>query len=282
LRPGTGSIHLNLDDAWGDQPLGMRTLDVREWGPRLRYFAPDGLLFDFALTFLPALPPFNLYGSGDFHHLTAWLLHGIGDGVTVISFDNHPDWDIRPPRWACGAWVNRALARPNVSRVAVWGCGNFELTWPSILFANRRGRREGRLTVHPWAERFPERVAARFDAMTRDNWRERFDGFLRTLRGSNVYVTIDLDCLRAEEFTSNWEQGLFAAEDVAWAVRRVRDNCRLVGGDVCGAYSPFRGERRMQRLADWWDHPRLPPIEPEAARAKNLAALATIWPALTA
>jgi arginase family enzyme len=118
--------------------------------------------------------------------------------------------------------------------------------------------------------------------MTRDNWRERFDGFLRTLRGSNVYVTIDLDCLRAEEFTSNWEQGLFAAEDVAWAVRRVRDNCRLVGGDVCGAYSPFRGERRMQRLADWWDHPRLPPIEPEAARAKNLAALATIWPALTA
>jgi hypothetical protein len=206
----------------------------------------------------------------------------VSEPVTVISFDNHPDWDVRPPRWACGGWVNRALELRHVSRVAVWGCGNFELTWPSVLFANRRARRAGRLSVYPWAERYSDRVARRFDAVARDTWRGRFDEFLGSLRGSNVYVTVDLDCLRSDEFTSNWEQGAFTAADVAWAVGRVRETCRLVAGDACGAYSPFRGERVTQRLADWWDHPELPPIDPGAARGRNLAALATIWPALTA
>jgi hypothetical protein len=282
LRPATAPIHLNLDDAWGDRPLDLPTVNARPWGPRLRYFAPERLLAEFAATVLTPLPPLVLYGSGDFHHLSGWLLRRVTEPVTVISFDNHPDWDVRPPRWACGGWVNRALNLPHVTRVAVWGCGNFELTWPSLLFANRRARRQGRLTVHPWAERFSPRVAARFDAMTRDAWRDRFDAFLRSLGGSSVYVTADLDCLRGEEFASNWEHGLFTADDVAWALRRVRDTCRLVAGDVCGAYSPFRGERPLQRLADWWDHPRLPPMDPAASRAKNLAALATIWPTLTA
>ena len=52
--------------------------------------------------------------------------------------------------------------------------------------------------------------------MTRDTWRHRFTEFLKALAGTNVYLTLDLDCLRAEEFTSNWEQGLFTADDLAW------------------------------------------------------------------
>jgi hypothetical protein len=35
----------------------------------------------------------------------------------------------------------------------------------------------------------------------------------------------------------------------------------------------------MQRLADWWDHPKLPPVDAQAARARNLEALAQILPA---
>ena len=30
------SLHLNLDDAWPDLD-GFETLDVRDWGPKLRY-----------------------------------------------------------------------------------------------------------------------------------------------------------------------------------------------------------------------------------------------------
>ncbi len=52
--------------------------------------------------------------------------------------------------------------------------------------------------------------------MTRQNWRERFGHFVDGLKGERVYVTVDLDCLRAEEAITNWENGLFTAEDVAW------------------------------------------------------------------
>jgi arginase family enzyme len=276
------SCHLNLDDAWGDRPLNLPQIDARRWGPRVRYFAPERVLSAFASEVLAPLPPVVVYGSGDFHHLTGWLVRRVTEPITIISFDNHPDWDIRPPRWACGGWVNRALEHPHVKRVAVWGCGNFELNWPSRLFANRRAWRRGDITLYPWAERFSRGVAARYHAVTRENWRDRFTPFLKALAGTNVYVTLDLDCLRAEEFASNWEHGLFTADDLAWAVGQVRASCRLIAGDVCGAYSPFRGERTMQRLADWWDHPRLPAVDVETARAKNLAALATILPALTA
>jgi arginase family enzyme len=276
-----GAVHLNLDDAWEAHPLGLPCVDARQWGPRVRYFAPERLLRRFYEEVLAPLPPFVLYGSGDFHHLAGWLLRRVQEPVTVISFDNHPDWDIRPPRWACGAWINRALALPTVQKVTVWGCGNFELNWPSRLFANRRDVRSGRLEIHPWAERFKPSVARRFNAMTRENWRERFEQFATALEAANVYVTVDLDCLTATEATTNWENGLFTAADVAWALATLRRHARIVAGDLCGAYSPPRLERWTQRLASRWDHPPQPLLDAPAARASNANSLRTIWPALT-
>ena len=62
------------------------------------------------------LAPFIVYGSGDFHHLSALWIRRVKRPLMVISFDNHPDWDIRPPKWCCGGWVNRALELPHVKR----------------------------------------------------------------------------------------------------------------------------------------------------------------------
>ena len=130
-------------------------------------------------------------------YLTALWLRRVREPVTVVSFDNHPDWDMRPPRWACGGWVNRALELPNVQRVAVWGCGNFELAWPARLFANHAAIRTGRLTVHAWAERQSAATQRRFACVTRANWREYFAAFAQALAGRALYVTLDLDCLDA-------------------------------------------------------------------------------------
>jgi arginase family enzyme len=271
------AVHLNLDDAWEEQPLGMPCVDAREWGPRLRYFAPAKLVEVFSAEVLAALPPFVVYGSGDFHYLAACLAGRVREALTVVSFDNHPDWDIRPPRWACGGWVNRALDNPFVQRVAVWGCGNFELNWPSRLFGNRRAICSGRLEVHAWAERFGKGVRRRFDCMTRENWRERFSRFVQRLAGSAMYVTVDLDCLRSEEAATNWENGLFTAEDVAWALRKLRESCRVVGGDLCGAYSRPRFARWTQRLASGWDHPKIREVSAEIRIERNLKVLRTIW-----
>ena len=283
--PGVRQTLLNLDDTWlpSSLPGGeaeFDILDLREWGPKLRYHGKRSEVDAFYAAVKERLTPFVLYGSGDFHYLAGVLLRRIESPVTVVSFDNHPDWDIRPPHWACGGWVNRALELPYVRRVSVWGCGNFELAFPSRLFANHKTLRSGSLEVHAWAERQKPAVQRRFNCMTRESWRERFEAFANSLAGEEVYVTVDLDCLRAEEAATNWENGLFTAMDVAWALGCLHEKSQLIGGDLCGPYSPPIYARRFQRFAGNWDHPKLPPQAPIMAGQINVAALSVIWPGL--
>ena len=281
--------YLNLDSAWSlpdlPYPIGnagsLGEIRVADWAANLRYHGRRAEVESFYRDVERLLTPFVLYGSGDYHYLASVLLRRVSQPVTVISFDNHPDWDIRPPHWACGGWVNRALEMPNVRRVSVWGCGNFELAFPSRLFANRTALRNGTLEVHAWAERQKPAVQRRFNCMTRESWMDRFDAFAQSLAGQQIYVTVDLDCLRKEEALTNWENGLFTAEEVAWALRQLRHHSEIVAGDLCGAYSPPSYARWFQRFAGNWDHPKLPPIDLDQARRINLRALKTIWPALT-
>lgn len=274
------SAHLNFDDAWPDLP-GIPMRDLRDWGPRLRYFAAPAVIETFYYEVIKPLPPFALYGSGDFHHIAALLARRFEEPLTIISFDNHPDWDVRAPYWGCGAWVSRALEIETVEQVSVWGCGNFELAWPSRWFANRKGLREGRLKINAWAERQSAATAKRFNCMANENWRERFSRYAEALKGKAVYVTVDLDCLRAGEAVTNWENGLYTANDIAWAIDQLRNGATILGGDVCGAWSKPIYAGRFQMLAGWWDHPKANVNPHQNATKINRASLDTIWPALT-
>jgi len=274
-------MHLNLDDAWRNEPLALPTLDAREWGRRLRFSAPPRLIEKFYREFERKLEPFLLYGSGDFHHLSALLIRRVVQPVAVISFDNHPDWDIRPPKWGCGGWVNRALEIPHIVRIGVWGCGNFECWWPHQIFGNRRAERSGKLEVHPWADDRPLQDRQRRGAILRENWREHFETFVGNLAGVPVYVTIDLDCLRAEEAVTNWENGRFTVVDLTWALAKLRESVPIVGGDICGAYSSPIYARWTQSFASEWDHPKMSRPSPEEIRKINFAALEKLWPMLT-
>ena len=272
------ALHLNLDDAWPDEPLGLPVVDARAWGPRLRFSAPPRLVTEFYREQEPNLAaPFLLYGSGDFHYLTALRLRPIAEPLVLVSFDNHPDWDVRPPTWGCGGWVNRALELPHVRRVSVWGCGNFECWWPHQIFGNRRAERAGILEVHPWADDRPAKDRQRKGAILRENWREHFERFSKTIGETSVYVTIDLDCLCLEEAITNWESGRFAIIDLAWALGKLREFCGIIGGDICGAYSPPKYARWKQRFAAEFDHPKIRLPDDDKIRAINLAALEKLW-----
>jgi len=72
------ALHLNLDNAWPNEPLGLPVVDARGWGPQLRFSAPPRLVAEFYReheTHLAA--SFMLYGSGDFHYLTALRLRSV-------------------------------------------------------------------------------------------------------------------------------------------------------------------------------------------------------------
>jgi hypothetical protein len=115
--------------------------------------------------------------------------------------------------------------------------------------------------------------------MTRDNWKERFDRAAIELAGKAIYITIDLDCLSSDHAATNWENGLFTSDDIAWAITRLSQSSKIIAGDLCGAFSPPSFARWTQRLASRWDHPKLP--TPTDARLHNHKSLSVIWPALT-
>ena len=255
-------------------------MDARAWGPRIRFSAPAAEIERFDEEVKPRLAPFVVYGSGDFHHLTALWLRRLTSLTTVVSFDNHPDWDIRPPKWACGGWVNRALELTQIEKVSVWGCGNFECWWPGRIFGNNRAERSGRLEVHPWADDRTAKERTRRGAILQSNWREKFKRFTDSLAGRDVYVTVDLDCLREDEAVTNWENGRFTVEDVAWAIAGLTEKNRIVGGDICGAWSAPVFARWKQRFASEMDHPKLPAPDATVAAKRNLGALQRLLPVL--
>ena len=277
--------YLDLDGAFEPGVFGLPTVNAREWGPVLRYVALGGDIERFSSEVVATLPSRVLFGSGDFHHLSGVLVRRwaarAGAGLTLVSFDNHPDWDIRPPRWGCGGWVSRALGFPNVTRASIWGCGNFELAFPARLFRDQKALRSDRLHINAWTERQSPRTARRFNCMTRGNWRERFEAFAERVRGKSVYITVDLDCLGDAEIVTNWENGLFSAEDVAWAVNLLHRRANVVAGDVCGSRTVPRYARWFQRFAGHWDHPKLPAVSIDDIRTKNLRSITPIWHALT-
>jgi arginase family enzyme len=258
----------------------MPELDALNWGPQLRFSAPPRLIEKFYDEFKERVSPFLLYGSGDFHHLTALWIRRLTRPAVVVSFDNHPDWDVRPPKWCCGSWVNRALELPHVLGLSVWGCGNFECWWPGQLFGNRRAERSGRLEVHPWADDRPLKDRARRGAILRQNWREKFENFVSKLGPTDVYVTIDLDCLQAEGAVTNWENGRFTLADLVWALQRLRAQAHLVAGDICGAFSSPVYARRKQRFASEMDHPALSRPDAQEIHRVNAVARQTLWPLL--
>lgn len=275
------AIHLNLDDAWKRAAVPLPWVEASAWGPRLRFSARAREIEQFQREHGRHLPPFVVYGSGDFHHLTALWLRRLTRRTTVVSFDNHPDWDVRPPRWGCGGWVNRALELPLIEKVSVWGCGNFECWWPGRIFGNHRAEREGRLAVHPWADDRKARDQERKGAILRTTWREKYARFVADLAGAEVYVTVDLDCLRQEEAVTNWESGRFTVEDVAWAIELLGRGNRIVAGDICGAWSPPRYARCKQRFAARVDHPKITLPDPAEISRRNEAALGRLLPVLT-
>jgi arginase family enzyme len=281
MNHSPAALHLNLDDAWRDEPFRLPVVDACAWGPQLRFSAPPSLIERFYREHETNLTArFLLYGSGDFHHLTALRLRRIAEPIVLVSFDNHPDWAVGPLKWACGGWINRALELSQVRHVAVWGCGNFECWWPHQIFGNRRAERLGILEVHPWADDRSVKDRQRRGAILRDNWRKHYEQFLKDLGETSAYVTIDLDCLRLEEAVTNWESGRFTIADLEWALTKLRESSRIISGDICGGYSSPQYARFKQRFAAEFDHPKLARPSSGEIRRTNFPALEKLWPLL--
>ena len=299
MRP----VILQLDDAFERQPAleagvlarGGRVLAARDLGPALRLWSRTATLDELRRRIAGALPMRGeaevvFAGSGDFHHVTPLLLEraieAAGEPVTLIHFDNHPDWVRHAPGRHCGSWVGRAARLAGVARVITIG-----VTSPDIGRAKSREGdlaliAEDRLDLFAWdapdggCEVVLEgRAWPTISAMGEAAFLDRLAASVPT---PAVYVTLDKDVLRPEDAVTNWDQGRASLDFVLAAVRRLAEGRRIVGADVVGDWSrPVYGggaaagllKRGEAMLDQPWSRP-----EPAAAcrinEAVNLRLLA--------
>ena len=253
MRP----VILQLDDAF-DRQVALtgrvlaegRVLAARDLGPAMRLWSPVATLDELKRRIADALPRRGaaevvFAGSGDFHHVTPLLLERAlqteAAPVTVVHFDNHPDWMRHAPGRHCGSWVGRAARLEGVARVVTVG-----VTSPDVGRARARQGDlaligEGRLDLFAWAApdggaevrlegRTWPTIAALGEAAFLDLLEAR-------LGGAPVYVTLDKDVLRAADAVTNWDQGEAGLDFVIAAIRRISATRRIIGADVVGDWS---------------------------------------------
>ncbi|AGT10401.1 arginase family protein [Paracoccus aminophilus] len=296
---------LHLDDALTGQPhflaraqaAGAETVEAQELGRLLRLWGRPGELQALKARLAAGFrwegerPPLTFYGSGDFHHVAALLLelaldHEPGP-VTLLHFDNHPDWVHFTNGMHCGSWVNRALTHPKLAKVVTLGVCSDDLTRPEWKGANLAPLREGRLELFPYAHA-PSRVRKSYGAGAGYEqqgkhlyWRniadEGAEAFLPRLldriETEAIYITLDKDVLRPADAVTNWDQGQMSLDELTGFLRALGARHRIIGADVTGDYArpDYAGGlfRRLSKRAEILiDQPRRREA-PEAARALN-------------
>lgn len=223
-------------------------------------------------------PLVTFYGSGDYHHLaTAWIGRETAP-LSIVHFDNHPDWVRFPPTHNCGGWVNRALALPHVQRVVTLGVCSDDLVHPQWKSGNVAALGTGRLEVHPW-KALPSRVWGRvadgaahrqanghlqWRCLADQDWREFLERLQERLPEGPLWLSIDKDVLRSEDALTNWDQGQMPLEALLVAIERLARARPIAGVDVCGEYSAPRFQGPIKRVAAWLDHPSSRPAQQQA------------------
>jgi hypothetical protein len=289
-------VLLNLDDALERQEAlgravarrGGRVVPARDLGPALRLWsraAPlqalrrrlaDGAADDGEAELVFA-------GSGDFHHVTPLLLERavarVREAVTVVHFDNHPDWARFAPGRHCGSWVGRAARMDGVRQVVTVGVTSADVGAAKARQGDLALVAEGRLEIFAWAA--PD-GAAELSVGGR-GWPTCTGAgeaaFLMqvdaAVRSPAIYVTIDKDVLRRQDAVTNWDQGQASLGFLDRAVRLLARGRRLVGADVVGDWSsPGYGRGPagwLKRGEAFLDQPRRRP-DRDAADAVNQAA----------
>ncbi len=229
------------------------------------------------LDFLPArekrYPAF--LGSGDFHHISEILISQIAEPACLIVFDFHPDWDIFPPRFACGSWVTAALKNKNIAKCVLIGAGSDDLSSPALQTANLGALADNRLEIYPYRHK-PSSVYFRPVAQNRsisiqkgNFWRdiiwhqlEQEDlaaftlGLIKGLPTRKVYISIDKDCLKKDFALTNWEEGFLRLDQLLTMLKLMRENLEIIGLDVAGDYSIPVILNKIKAVISKLDHPK--------------------------
>lgn len=196
-------------------------------------------------------------GSGDFHHVTPLLLNqALAEArhpVTVVHFDNHPDWVRYRNGVHCGSWVGAAARLSGVSRVITIGVCSADIGSARARQADLSLIAQDKLALYAWkhpdgarAVSLAGKVWPTISAIGEAAFLDLLDG---ELGDRPVYITIDKDMLRDADAGTNWDQGQASLDFLIEAVGRVAQGRQVVGADICGDWSaPIYGQGLVASL----------------------------------
>lgn len=283
-----GALESQTDLQRAALQIGGRLLSARDLGPAFRLWSSPATLEDLRERLQTCLPideaELVFAGSGDFHHVTPLLIEramAAAEGpITVLHFDNHPDWVRQAEGRHCGSWVGRAARMPGVARVITIGVCSPDVGRGRAREGDLALLAEGRLELYAWtapdggeALVLDGRAWPTIESLGEAAFLDLLDSSIPT---SSLYVTIDKDVLRAQDALTNWDQGRASLDFVVAAIRRASAGRRVIGADVVGDWSPAvyggaPGARLLKRGEALLDQPWCGPA-PDAARAVNEAA----------
>ncbi|WP_282412306.1 arginase [Pseudomonas sp. PS01299] len=234
-----------------------RRLDLLDLGPKLRLWSSERTWRRFAERLqqrprhIGPAPEIFFVGSGDYHHLTPAFLTDLPEPVSLIHFDNHPDWVRFAPRRHCGSWVNQALKLPDIRRIVTLGPCSDDLQNPQLKGGNLAALKRGVLQLFPW-QHAPSRVWGRvgdgagheqqenmlhWRNLSEVDWTLFLDKMIASLPTDAVWITIDKDVLASEDAATNWDQGGMRLSHMLQALRALAASKRIIGIDICGEYA---------------------------------------------
>ncbi|HZX29958.1 MAG TPA: arginase family protein [Rhodocyclaceae bacterium] len=276
---------LDLDGSLAGLHEAQR-LPLAEWQESVRFGCGLGVWRAFEAAVAARMPADYgtvFLGSGDFHHLSHFLLKRLPHPgpFDVVVFDNHPDNMRFPFGIHCGSWVRHAAALPGIRTIHVVGICSGDVglahAWENHLLPLYRGRvRYWTIGVDTgWARavglgksvrRF-DTGDALIDAFTAHQGREDIP----------VYLSIDKDVLSPDVARTNWDQGELNLEQVGQVIESLAG--RLVGSDITGEISIHRYRTAWKRwLSALDDQPAVPEDTLAAWQAQQMAANRRLLP----
>ena len=207
---------------------------------------------------LPNLNQFALLGSGDYHHLTLALLQQHQTPLTLVLFDNHPDWMRPPHQYHCGTWIYAAARLPQVARIVIVGLENGDLCGKKFQDGDVESYINQKIVLLPYtaveASISAERTVT-LQSQLKTSLKAGVQEILKHISTQNVYVSVDKDCLRAEDAITNWEQGTLPLETVTACIAAIRESHAIVGADTVGDYSPPVFSSPLKWIGSFLDRP---------------------------
>lgn len=295
---------LDLDDSLNTQPTlrdaaawtSVTSLPMRDLADRLRLWSRAATIRRARERIAAAATDgtaVTMIGSGDFHHLAVLLMERVREPVTVIHFDNHPDWVRWAPRWHCGSWVNTALRLAQVAKIITLGPCSDDLVRPQLKGGNVGALASGKLVLLPWRHA-PSRVWGRIadgpghrQVQGHLTWRNLADAgtadnlafILNQIGTDAVWLTIDKDVLPESEALTNWDQGQMPLRAMLDLIAGIGARKRIAGADICGEFSLPALRNPLKRIESRIDRPQRSADAARLARneAVNRELLRTIW-----